>query len=426
LLTNGQPQENALIPALDIHIDLLKTWILEAGVPVVEIPPAPEGYNFVVCLTHDADFVNIRDHFFDHTMAGFLYRALFGSFINVLKTKIPISRVLRNWKAVLALPFVFIGRIKDIWFQFDRYVEIERGMKSTFFIIPFKKRRGEKVLSSKRAAKYDIMDIRSTIEGLVKEGHEIGVHGIDAWHSQEKGEQERQRICDVTGQNNVGIRMHWLLSDSRTFITLESAGYQYDSSLGYNDAIGFRNGTTQIFRPLGVSHLLELPLHIQDTALFYSGRMNVSEKQASKLCDVFVQKALRHGGVLTINWHQRSLAPERLWEVFYLQFLDKLKVCLPWFASATQAVDWYQKRREVSFEQTERLGEEPQMIVRTGKMKGGPGLLLRVSYPRKHLSKTLKDHCLSEHIEGYVDIPLERNSTANSVLILSDRFIPLN
>ena len=75
LLTNGQPLHYAHYPTLDTHIGNLRKWILQAGIPMVEIPPAPKGHKFFACLTHDVDFAGIRNHKFDHTMAGFLYRA---------------------------------------------------------------------------------------------------------------------------------------------------------------------------------------------------------------------------------------------------------------------------------------------------------------------------------------------------------------
>ena len=43
----------------------------------------------------------------------------------------------------------------------------------------------------------------------------------------------------------------------------------YDSTIGYNETVGYRAGTTQPYRPLAASRLLELPLHVMDTALFY-------------------------------------------------------------------------------------------------------------------------------------------------------------
>ena len=41
--------------------------------------------------------------------------------------------------------------------------------------------------------------------------------------------------------------------------------------VGYNETVGFRAGTSQVFAPIGTKHLLELPLHIQDTSLLYPG-----------------------------------------------------------------------------------------------------------------------------------------------------------
>ena len=60
LLSAGQPVENAHIPTLDMHIMMLRDWILNAGITLLEIPPAPAGHSFVVCLTHDIDFAGIR------------------------------------------------------------------------------------------------------------------------------------------------------------------------------------------------------------------------------------------------------------------------------------------------------------------------------------------------------------------------------
>jgi len=47
----------------------------------------------------------------------------------------------------------------------------------------------------------------------MREGCELGVHGIDAWHSVEKGRDELARIAAVTGESRIGIRIHWLLRD---------------------------------------------------------------------------------------------------------------------------------------------------------------------------------------------------------------------
>jgi len=60
LLTRGQPEASAEIPALERHIAILRDLIVGAGLPLVEIPPVPAGSSFIACLTHDVDHVGIK------------------------------------------------------------------------------------------------------------------------------------------------------------------------------------------------------------------------------------------------------------------------------------------------------------------------------------------------------------------------------
>ena len=82
-------------------------------------------------------------------------------------------------------------------------------------------------------------------------------------------------------------------------MTLEKAGFSYDSTVGYNETIGYRAGTAQVFKHPNVDHLLELPLHIMDTALFYPSYMNLSDEQAHAAILQLIENATRFGGVLT-------------------------------------------------------------------------------------------------------------------------------
>ena len=119
------------------------------------------------------------------------------------------------------------------------------------------------------------------------------------------------KVAELTGEAELGVRMHWLYFNESSFATLDHAGFLYDASIGYNDAVGFRAGTTQVFRPLSAGRLLELPLHIQDTALFFPGRMNCAEQEALDLCERILNWTQDLGGVSTLSWHERSLVPER-------------------------------------------------------------------------------------------------------------------
>lgn len=352
LLTKGQPAELAGIPTLELHISLLRELIVSQKVPLVEILPVPAGYHFTVCLTHDVDHPRLRHHKCDYTMFGFLYRALIGSVIQFCSGRRSLQQVAANWKAALSLPLVFAGIIKDFWNQLDRYLELEMGLASTFFVIPTK---GDPGVDShgrtraKRASRYALADIAEDLKRLLSANREIAVHGIDAWRDSAKGCDERQRIQGITRAAEIGVRMHWLYFNSQSPMTLEKAGFSYDSTVGYNETIGYRAGTTQVFKHRNVDRLLELPLHIMDTALFYPSYLNLSDDQARVAILPLIENVTTFGGVLTINWHDRSLGPERLWGDAYVTLLRDLRTRTPWFATAAQTVSWFRKRRAASF-----------------------------------------------------------------------------
>jgi peptidoglycan/xylan/chitin deacetylase (PgdA/CDA1 family) len=401
LLTTGQPVANASLPALDLHIEFLRDLIVGSGIPLVEIPPVPEGYQFVACLTHDVDHPAIRRHKLDRTVFGFLYRALFDSLRKVVSRQMPSRDLFRNWAAALKLPFVYLGLAKDFWRDFgDRYLGLEKGLHSTFFVIPFRDRAGYKPSGpapSMRAARYGARDISGAIQKLDAAGCEVGLHGIDAWIDSSKGRQELDEIRGITGTSEVGVRMHWLYYDQQSPVALEKAGAVYDSTVGYNETVGYRAGTTQVYKPLNATRLLELPLHIMDTALFYPSHLGLSRQQAKSMVRPILDNAVRFGGALTINWHDRSLAPERLWSEFYSDLIQGLKSRGAWFSTASQAISWSRKRRSVTFETDNSVPGGTRAHVAVDQRDNLPALRLRIHTPEKLGS-------ISTHFSGsYVD-----------------------
>jgi hypothetical protein len=386
LLTKGQPAENASIATLDAHIDALREWILGAGIPLVEIPPAPAGVDFIVSLTHDIDFLDIRRHGLDRTVLGFLYRALIGSAVDLAAGRSSLRRAARNWKAAAALPLVHLGLVRDPWSPFEDFTTAEGDLRSTFFVIPFRDRVGLNVsspIASRRAAPYDVDDIGNWISRLGELRFEVAVHGIDAWCSAAHGRDELDRLTALTGDDEVGVRMHWLCYDEDAPVRLEAAGFAYDSTFGYNDAIGFRAGTSQVFRPLGTTRLLELPLHIQDMALLSPNRLHLDEGEAAYWCRRIAQHVEADGGVLTILWHERSLAPERQWDGFYERLLEMLRERRTWFATAGDAVRWFRRRRALTLGAPIFDGRNVRLAIEgdEASAREGPPLCVRVHLP---------------------------------------------
>ena len=385
LLTVGQPVSNARTPTLEEHIAWLRDWITLSGFSLLEIPPVPDGYSFIACLTHDIDHPSVRNHLFDHTMFGFLHRSTLGTWRDAFRGRKSVRNLLKNWWAACLLPFVYLRFARDFWLEFDRYLEIEAGHGSTFYVIPSRNYPGhtaEGVASPMRACQYDLDQILPQLKRIVAAGGEVGVHGLDAWLDVDQGRKELERVSRAVGVTELGIRMHWLFFDRNSPSVLDRAGFTYDSTVGYRETIGYRAGTMQAYAPPGVSNLLELSLQVMDTALFYPKYLNLGEKEAERMVFRLIEDAERFGGALTFNWHDRSIAPERLWDDFYLKLLRELERRGAWFPTATQAVGWFRKRRSASLEATP---VEPGKIRVRGRMNSAdnfPGLKIRLQKPR--------------------------------------------
>ncbi len=397
LLNRGQPISCAGIPTLDHHINNLRGWILKAGAPLIEIPPVANNSKFFACLTHDIDFAGIRHHLFDRTAAGFVFRAIVKSTVQYFKGQYSLDMLLRNWRAVAELPLVYMGLRKDPWNTLREYRNIEGNAPSTFYFVPYRGLPGRTkngAAPSIRAVKYNVKTLRGEIQELAADGCEIGVHGIDSWTDTERGKLEMTQIRELIGEARFGVRMHWLYFDAESPVTLENAGYSYDSTCGYNETVGYRAGTLQVFKPQGTHSLLELPMHIMDSALFYPDRLNMTLSEGVVRIGSLINNAAQSGGVLTLNWHDRSIAPERLWDNVYRGALNAMRDKKACFLSAQGVVDWFRKRRSVAFNFASEKTNDPSIIVSGSEINPEDGMVLRVYSAANHGSQQESgDHC---------------------------------
>jgi hypothetical protein len=410
LLMTGQPAMNAASPAVELHARLFRDLITRAGVPLLEVPPVPAGYAFAACLTHDVDHPLLRNHRFDHTVFGFLHRATLGSLVNFCRGRLSFSRMWSNWLAAARLPFVQLGLFPDMWRGFDRYLTIEAGRPSTFFVIPEKNNPGrtrDGYGPRMRACRYELKEIAPILTGIVSNGCGVALHGLNAWLESSDGIREKALLAQHLGSMPIenGVRMHWLCLDKNSPAALEAAGFAYDSSVGYNETVGFRAGTTQVYRPIGTKALLELPLHIMDTALLFPSFLNLSEPEAYRLTVEIMEDFTRFGGVFTLNWHDRSIAAERQWGQLYISLMEELQARGAWFATATQAIAWFKMRRSVMVESSTLQSSEVRILGQiTSPERNLPGLTIRIHKP--HVLTDANQLSSGEN-PGFVDLNLK-------------------
>jgi hypothetical protein len=173
-----------------------------------------------------------------------------------------------------------------------------------------------------------------------------------------------------------------------------------------------------VYRPLEAQTLLELPLHIQDGALFYPQKLDLSEPEAWDRCGALIENAKKHGGVLTVLWHDRSHGPERFWGGFYIRLVQAFKSLNVWIGGAAQIVGWFRKRRQVRFERVGNSGAMRMRLCYDGA-EIQPPLRIRVygSSPRRG------DHeSVSAANTEFVDISWNGKSAEELQLRLTSQF----
>ena len=314
-------------PSCEIYLDELRRKIKQFTT-LVEIPPIPWEHPYTVALTHDVDITSVKERRW--ISVGY---AVYTSLLD--------SNLIDGMNILLAK----FGFVKDPWNRFEEWTSIEEemGVRSSFYFIPFKNVAGTDAPKI-REAKYELDG--GLIKKLMRGGWEVGVHGIDNWKSVTKGEAESEKISELT-KSKVGTRVHWLFFDGETWKRLDGAGYYYDTSFGYNEDVGFRAGTLQMYQPRGVENLVELPLIIQDGSLFRRNYLNLSEDDAKKRCEEIFDYAKRYGGAITLLWHQISLAAPHNWGDFYRFLVENGLKEGAWVTRAVDIVDWFKIRRGV-------------------------------------------------------------------------------
>jgi hypothetical protein len=138
----------------------------------------------------------------------------------------------------------------------------------------------------------------------------VGLHGsytsvIEA----ENLAPEATALANVTGTTRMGGRQHWLRFDhhEKLFEAVERAGLLFDSSLGFHEVTGFRNGASFAFPPYDFPNetpheFLEIPLAIMDGSLEAEARSSGANPQA--IADEVLAESRKWGwGGISVLWH---------------------------------------------------------------------------------------------------------------------------
>ncbi|MGC7871930.1 hypothetical protein ACPUYX_10420 [Desulfosporosinus sp. SYSU MS00001] len=430
LLMEGRDYREAGVeePSLDLMLETLRSVLRQEVKNYLELPPKPWGNAYIMTLTHDLDILSLREMPVARTFLGYFYRSSLVNWKRWRSGKVTTPEFLQTlWEMVRTLA-AKLGIGRDVWQRaLPLLLDLEKrlSVRSSLYFMPFPSKPGllpqalqdgknqgeaEVTAPANRASFYDAAKHRRTITRVEEEGWESGVHGIDSWHSAPAARAEYKRISQLTGQKELGVRMHWLYFETpASFQAMEEGGFLYDATFGYNEVVGFRAGTLQPYHPLNCQTLWELPLHIQDGALLAEEHLDLNREEAFKQAKPVLAWAKRFGGAVSLLWHNQSFTAPRFWGEVYERLIVEGKQDGAWIAIPRQVLKWFSLRREAEVTLTKE-GSKWQVFCTqpAGEASYGPTDTplppLRV---RLYLDPGRIKECsvAYEAGEGYIDIP---------------------
>lgn len=208
------------------------------------------------------------------------------------------------------------GRLeRDCLYNFDRIMDMDEaaGCKGAFYFIPD--------CSGKMNGDYNLEHpaIRRLIRHISERGHEVGYHGsFDTYLDEEKTKREVSRLKEIARQEGVdqtrwGGRQHYLRwSAPQTWRNYEVAGLDYDTTLSFADAAGFRCGTCRPYRVFNSEKrrslkLVEYPLVVMECSIFAPQYMGCSYDDAYEYISQLKLQCRQYKGVWVLLWHNSCL-----------------------------------------------------------------------------------------------------------------------
>ena len=321
------------------------SWHRAQGNEPAPVPRWPAGAKFAVALTHDVDDVALR--------------SVRGAVRLLARTRRPGDYALRG--GLRALARSVMGGGPDPYDCFDRWVgeEERRGFHASYYFVP-----PDRARTHENDPTYAWQDrvlfagARTTVAGMMqsmaRRGCDVGLHGGYLSH-RDSAEltRERRSVERAAAHAVAGGRQHFLRFDVRsTWDAQELAGLRYDSTLGYNEAIGFRAGIAAPFRPWDPARraargLIELPLTVMDGTLFRT--LALDPAHAVARVREHLERVEHAGGLAVLLWHPNAAAEQWFpgWWDCWIATLDWLATRNAWVTSAAAVAEWWRARGNV-------------------------------------------------------------------------------
>lgn len=328
-------------PPVHGYCELLRRLLWGDTAPEGCMPTWPCGKSHAVALTHDVDSPE----------RAVLARGLVAEIVR--GRTIPRRQAYYAFRGELAARGWYEGLIasttKRREWDFAHWVREESriGARSAFFFAPTRREQGHP-----HDVHYDLSRhrYRRVMRQLIEGGFEVGLHvGYATRWSRPAVAPQARRVEALGGGKVSGVRHHYLqLNHDDPMSSLAehaAAGLQYDTSIGFNDAPGFRAGLALPFRPWHPQHgtlesFVELPMTLADMHLPRGDGDVARERVLAHL-----RQVRQLGGLAVLNWHVGHWSSDSAWREAYLAACEHLAADHDaWIATPREIADWWRKR----------------------------------------------------------------------------------
>lgn len=298
-------------------------------------PLWPEGRRFAMYLSHDIDKVSNEQ-----------------TYQQVLRATEDRARLKRKiWFRNLKGRYPLAPDLKET-IEIALEIEEKHGVVASWFFTTHPVSKAEEfdcVYHPSDPCRYQGQEttIKEVMGDLARKGHDVGLHG-SYWSARLPGmlKEQKEQLARDSGLPITTTRQHWLHFDLAVTPKLQSeAGIAVDGTFGFNRHLGFRAGTSLPFFWPDLD-LLELPLVIQDVAVFSPAAMELDLAMACKVCDQLVDEVASVGGCVGTLLHpeQFPLIPDLAF--WYDQLIGKALAKGAWVTSLANINSWWRARAE--------------------------------------------------------------------------------
>jgi len=305
----GGPTEDVGRPVLELRMAALlasmrETALREDGF-FVRKARWPGAAQFAVCLTHDVDNISRPSSHIWKTRSRFSLGDLLGGLLGVVPLYDNVRLISSREKA--------------------------QGFRSSFYFL---------------SQNYPLSEVRQTSDKIRMEGWDVGLHGDFGTHdSLEKMNEAMSLFAAGLGFRPEGLREHYLKFDfGKSWQVMESAGFNYDTTVGTNDRLGFKLGLSSPFHPPDGAwvpmNLLEVPLVLMDTTLW--GYLKRSEAEGMADAMKITGQVEEVEGLLTLLWHQEAVRMRG--GRIYWKLLQEFKSRGCFVGSGAEVARWWRAR----------------------------------------------------------------------------------